>query len=272
MITDGSLRIPHSLNGGVGDINQLVKRWNHRAMIDIASDRENYVNGDIKFLFEYSGFRNSRRPTLSTIQRRNIPRHVPVVLAESTIDKAAREVGDLFDKHLRGNPCVVSGWDKKLVLIEDVEFVDEREIFIPARLTMGFQIEKNLIEGWRDPIGESRLYGFIKPCLGFTKGKLQPPSFLVGSCKGGHDVPIGVIESGAEVVNGISANDCGPVYDGCVSFCEGGALSSLCIRFENVGERSLFLEQYVQLVDVFRGPMNLETSAIGHRNETPNVM
>lgn len=135
MITDCSLSIPHDLDSRTGDINQLVKRWNYRAMIDVASDRENYVNGDIKFLFEYSGFRNSRRPTLSTIHRRNVPRYVPIVLAEATIDKTARKVGDLFDKHLRGNPCVVSSWDKKLVLIEDVEFVDEREIFIPARLT-----------------------------------------------------------------------------------------------------------------------------------------
>lgn len=211
-------------------------------MIDVTSDCENYVNRDIKFLFEYSGFRNSRHPTLSTIHGRNVPRHVSVVLAEATIDKAAREVWDLFDKYLRGDLCVVSSWDKKLVLIEDVELVDEREIFIPARLTMGLQIEKNLIEGWRDPFGESRLYCFIKPCLGFTKGKLQPLFFLVGSGKGGHDVPIGMIESGTEIVNGISANDCSPVYNGFVSFCEGGALPSLCIRFENVGERSLFLE------------------------------
>jgi hypothetical protein len=34
----------------------------------------------------------------------------------------------------------------------------------------------------------------------------------------------------------------------------------------------LFLEQYVQLVDVFRGPMNLESGAISHGNKTPNLL
>lgn len=102
MIADGYLSIPHDMNGGTGDINQLVKRWNHRAKEDGTSDRENYINGDIKFLFKYSGVRNSRRPTLRTIHGRNVPHYVPVVLAKATIDKTAREVGDLFDQHLRG--------------------------------------------------------------------------------------------------------------------------------------------------------------------------
>ena len=272
MVTDGSLSIPHGTNGETGDINQLLKRWNHRAKVDRTSDCENYVNGDIKFLFEYSGFGNSRRPALRTIHRWNVPRYVPVVLAEAAIDKPARKIWNLFNQHLRGNPCVVSGWDKKLVLVEDIEFVDEREIFIPSRLTMGFQIEKSLIEGWRNSIGESRLYGFIKPCLGFTERELQPLSFPVGGGNRGHDFPIGMIESGTEIVDGVATNNSCPVYYGFVSFCEGGALSGLCIRFENISERSLFLEQYVQLVDVFRGPMNFESSAISHENKTPNVM
>ena len=85
-----------------------------------------------------------------------------------------------------------------------------------------------------------------------------------------HDFPIRVIESGAEVVNNIPTNKCGPVYDGLVSFCEGGALSSLCICFENVGERALFQEQYAQLVDVFRGPMNLEACTVSHEDNATN--
>lgn len=259
----------HDAHGSYGNINQLVERWNHRAKVDSTGDRENYIHGDIKFLFEYSGFRNLRGTPLTPVHRRNVPRYVSVVLAEATINKPLWKVGDLFDKHLGGKPCVISGWDKKLVLVEDVKFVDEREKFIPSRLTMGFQIEKRLIESWRYPIGESCLYGFIKPCLGFAKGELQVSPFLVRSNDGRCNFPVGVIESGAEVVDNISANKRCPVYDGFVSFCEGGALSSLCICFENVGERATFLEQCVQLVDVFRGPMNLESCAIGH--EAPNV-
>lgn len=156
------------------------------------------------------------------------------------------------------------------MLVEDVELVDEREIFISTRLTVGFQIEENLIEGWRHPIGESRLYGFIKPCLGFTERELKPPSFLLCGCVRRNDVPIGMIQSSAEIVNGITTNNGCPVYDRFVSFCEGRALSGLCICFENIGERTLFLEQYVQLVDVFRGTMNLESGAISHGYKTPN--
>lgn len=171
MIT--ALSIPNDLDSGTCDINQLVKRWNNKAMIDITCDRENYVNGNIKFLFEYSGLRDMRRATLRAIHRQNVPRDVPVILAEATINKSSREVWNLFDKRFGGNPCVVSGWDKKLVLVEDVELVNEREKFIPSRLSMGFQVENGLIEGWRDPIGESLLYGFIKPCLGFAVGELD---------------------------------------------------------------------------------------------------
>lgn len=129
------------------------------------------------------------------------------------------------------------------MLVENVELVDEREIYIPAKLTVRLQIEKELIKGWRDPIGESRLYGFIKPYLGFTEGELQPPSFLISIGKRRHDFPIGVIESRAKVVDGITTNDCCSVYDGFVSFGEGGTLSSLCICFEHVDERSLLLKQ-----------------------------
>jgi len=266
MIT--ALSIPDDLDSGTRDINQLVKRWNDRAMIDITCDRENYVNGNIKFLFEYSGFRDTRRATLRAIHRRNVPRNVPVILAEATINKPSREVWNLLDKRFGGKPCVVSGWDKKLVLVEDVELVDERDKFIPSRLSMGFQVEKGLIEGWRDPIGESLLYGFIKPCLGFAVGELDILPFPVSGGDRRDNYPVGVIESGTEIVNNVAANKRCPVNDGFVSFSEGGALSSICICFENVGERALFLEQCIQLVDVFRGPMNLEHRAISH--ETPN--
>lgn len=268
-ITNDSLCIPHNLNGGGCNVNHLVKRWNHRARIDITSDSENYTNGDIKFLFEYSSFRNPRLPTLRTIHGRNAPCYVPVILAESTIDNAARKVGNLFDEHLRGKPCVVSGWDKKLVLVDDVELVDEREKFIPSRLRMGLQVEKGLIEGWRDPIGESLLYGFIKPCLGFAVGELDALSFPFSSGPGGGDYPIGMIESGTKIVNNVADDKCGPVNNGFVSFSERGAVSSICICFENIRERATFLEQCAQLVDVFRGPMNLEQCAIDH--EKPNV-
>lgn len=78
-----------------------------------------------------------------------------------------------------------------------------------------------------------------------------------------------MIESGTEIVNNVATNKRCTVNDGFVSFSKGGALSCICICFENVRERAPFLEQCVQLLDVFRGPMNLEHRAISH--EPPNV-
>lgn len=135
---------------------------------------------------------------------------------------------------------------------------------------MGFQIEKSLIKGWRDLIGKSLLYGFNKPYLGFAEGKLYIRNFPISDGKRRNDVPIGMIKRRAKVVNCITQNYSSPIYDGFISFCEGGTLSCLCICFENIGERSLFLEQHVQLVDVFRGTLNLEIGAIFHGNKTPN--
>jgi len=92
--------VHNNVNSSLRDINKLVERWNHRAKVNRICDCENYINGDIKFLFEYSGIRNIRRKKLTPIHRRDVPNHVPVVLAEAAIDKSSGEIWNLLDKHL----------------------------------------------------------------------------------------------------------------------------------------------------------------------------
>lgn len=259
MSSNGNLKssISHNTDSRLDYVNELVKSWNHRSKVSTTCDRENYINGDIKFLFEYAGRGNFQLPTLLSVYGRDVPTYVSMVLAEVAIDQTGRKIRNLFSDNITGKPCIISGWDQKLVLVDDVELVEEREKFVPTRLTVGFQVENGLIEGWGDPIGESLLYSFIKPCLGFAKGELQKLPFIFSGGERRNDVPISVVESGAEVVNNISANKCGSIYNRFISFCKSGALSDLCICFENIGERTSFIEQYVQLVDVFRGPINL---------------
>jgi hypothetical protein len=48
--TASGLSASHDRDSRFGNINELVERWNHRAEISRRTDRENYINGDIKFL------------------------------------------------------------------------------------------------------------------------------------------------------------------------------------------------------------------------------
>jgi hypothetical protein len=66
-----------------------------------------------------------------------------------------------------------------------------------------------------------------------------------------------VIESRAQIMNHVSANDRRLIYDGFVVFGEGGSLAGLGVCLDNVGEGAIFAEQFVQIYDVFRGPINL---------------
>ena len=143
------------------------------------------------------------------------------------------------------------------MFVENIELLNEVEKSVPSIFTVGFQVEKSLIEGWGDPIGESILYGFIKPCGGFAKGELNFSSFSVRVGERRDNSPVGVVKGGSEVMDGISTNECCPFYNGFVLFGINGALTGICICFDDIGKRALFAEKFVQLDDAFRGPINL---------------
>ncbi|MFM9836141.1 MAG: hypothetical protein ACKVOA_08565, partial [Methylophilaceae bacterium] len=100
--------ISNDTNSDSGNINELVKRWNHSAKVGRTCDRKNYINGYIKFLYEYAGIRNLSSSSLLSIHGLDVPSYVPIVLAEAAIDNSSGKIWDLFDNHIRRKPCVIS--------------------------------------------------------------------------------------------------------------------------------------------------------------------
>lgn len=240
----------HHVNSDPCDINQLVERWNNWARIALCADYENYLNGNRKFLFEWHASGNAGIDT---------PNDIPIVLAEShSAHEAGREVGDLSLKRFGGNPCVVARWNEQSMLVNGVHGIDQTEKFVSSKITIGLQVHHRLEESGGHPIGESVLYGFVKPCLGFAEGELHSSFLLRGLGKRRNDLPVRMIERGLKVVDGISGNQSRLVYDGFVLFGVGGALTGLVICCDDVDEGSFIAEEFVQLKDVFRGPIDLE--------------
>jgi hypothetical protein len=247
--------ISQNADSRAGDIDELVQRWNHRATVWSCSDRENYINGDVKFFFEYRGCSKARHDALGWGQGHDIPNNIPTILAEPH-SASERKVRNLRDDHVARYPCVISRWNKELVSVEYIRLMDEVEKFISAKLTVRFQVNKSLKEGWGDPLGQSVLYGYVKPCGGFTERELDVPQ-LPFLDQRGDDIPVGMIQGATQVVDRVSTDHSGGFNDGFVLFGERGALAGLCICFKDVGERAFFAEQFVQLDDVFRCPINL---------------
>ena len=97
----------------------------------------------------------------------------------------------------------------------------------------------------------------------------QKPSGVRGNASAAKaDITIaacqGVVECATEVVDDVSADHGRLIYNGFVLFNRCGTLSGLCVCPNDVGERRCFAEKFVKLLEVFRGPINLEQCAICH--------
>ena len=238
-----------------GDIDHLVQHWNHRSRVMSRPDRENYLNGDIEFLFDYAVDApiNTESEAWDSTHR---PSNIPFVLAER-IHTVHRKIGDLLPDDIAGQRYVVCRWNQEPVFVNDVHLMDEIEELVPARLTVGLQSLKCLEEGWRDPIGHSLLNSSIKPCGGFTKGKLYLSLLFGVSYSGGDNIPVSMVESSPEIVNSVTTDDSHFIYDGFVLFRKRGMLAGFCVALKDVGEGPFFLKEGVYFNDVFRGPINL---------------
>ena len=106
-------------------------------------------------------------------------------------------------------------------------------------------------------MGHSLLKGTLEVFSIFGEGKLNIPLVRCADIRRNY-LPVRMIESATEIVDGI-ADDNGCIgYNGFVLFGERGAVAGLCVAFKNVGERSMFAEQSVKIADVFRGPINFQ--------------
>lgn len=258
----------HGADDGSCHVHEHVDRWNVRAVSSRRSDAENYVDGDIKLLFEYAPVASSRKPgqgNAITNGGVGFPTNIAVIVAERELS-APREVRQLASDHLAGQTCVISRWNELPVLVPRVLMVEQVEQLVPSRLTVGSEIHDEGEELWRHPVGKSVLHGFLKPCRRLGKRELNISLAAGFGYRRRHDLPIGMIERGAKPVKGVAAYKRDFIYDGFVLFGERGALAGVGICFDDIREGALFAEQLVKLSDVFSGPINLErsTAKFGH--------
>jgi hypothetical protein len=244
-------------------IDHLIEGWNNWSHISQRSDAENYFNGDIKFALEYI---ERGRFNLSELRGfgSGVEKPIKSAIAErcSLFDLKGKIGGDSLDL-IAGKQYVVIRWNQKPVLINDVHFMGKREKLVPSRFTMWAEPHQSAPKSCSCPIGESVLHSSLKSVCFFSEGELNRSQFSA-SAEGRNDLPIGMIEGGPNIMSDIPGYQTGAVYDGFVLFGENSAFSGAGICFEDNGERSRFIEKFVKLRDVFRGPVNFEKCAVCH--------
>lgn len=247
----------HGVKNAMDYVDQLVEGWNDWASKVRLSDYENYLNGDIKFLFEYACGRWTDSAEIGGIDILGAPTHIPVALAECAIDEHNGEIRDLMSYNFVGNPCVVSYWGQRSMLFRGIDFVDQVEKFVPSSFAVGFESDYGVKETLTYPMGESVLRGYVKPIRSFAERELDIFPFPLLSGERRNNLPVGMVKRRMQVMDNITGNHSNAVYDGFVLFCERGALAGLCICFEDVGEGTFFADKFVKLADVFRSPIDL---------------
>lgn len=259
-----SNRFSNDVDRRSSDLHQLVERWNHWSHASMASDCENYINGDVQFLFEFEHPAGQDLPEGRAIHISACPRDIDLSSTHAKIMHVGREVRH-HSPNVRARQCfVVCRWDGKPVLVEAIEAVEKIEKFVPSIFRMGLQVDKSPKKAGRDPIGQSVLHAFLKPCSGFTKRELDSPLVLFAGSERRDDRPVSLIEGSPQVLNDICDNGDGVIYDGFISFGAQGTLTGLCVRLDDITKWALFLEKLVKLIDVFRGPISFSQSVIRH--------
>lgn len=131
---------------------------NELAIRTSRSDRENYVDGNAQFLFEYAAGGDESFEGVCD-GRKKRPTEIPIILAEPNNPAGPkRKVQRLRAQDVEGQAGVICRWDQEPVLIGDVQFMDQVEEFIPARLTVRFEVCDRVDEPLTHPWGQSVCY------------------------------------------------------------------------------------------------------------------
>lgn len=231
-------------------IDHGVERGNHLAHVLGRSDFDNYVNGDINLAFEYE---------ISLKERKGLdsPDEVPMILAAPDFTVEPGEVRYLASDHVTGDAFVFTYWGRKPMAVPGSEIMDGIEKLVPSMFSVRLQLQDCLVECVRNPMGQSVLHGFVKPCFGFAERELDIVLSPARTYEGRDDFPVSVVEGSSKPLNGTIGNVGHFTYYGYVAFSKDGALTGLLIRFDDVSEGALFAENFGKLVDVFRSPINL---------------
>jgi hypothetical protein len=247
-----------NIDDGVRDIDKLVERWNNHHRRMPRTDLENYLNGDIDLVFEYSVRREPESAPTEHARKTELPYDVPVVAAKvhdriGMDGTVGRELLDCFS----GQVCVLSRWNERTVLVRHIECMNEIEKLVPSLFAVGLEPHYCIEKLWTNPVGQSVLHGFLKPCSGFRDWELDRSPLSVGLGEGEHNGCVSMIERGSQIMDGVAANYSEFLYDGFVFFGSDGTPAGSCICFKDIAEGTLFAQRLVKLSDVFRGPINL---------------
>lgn len=264
-LTAGRLALPEALHVADNSLyksHQLLKRWDQWQGRANVGDLKNYIDGNIEFLFEYATKGQSWQAKAVPDGWAQRPDHISATLTDRHRASDARgEVGDELAKIVGIDSTVICRRNQRAVLVRGVPVVEQIEQLVPTRFTVWPKANDEGKELWGNPVGQSVFHSFLKPCGRLGKGKLDSLSAPLVSGEGRDEFPIGVVERGPERLQDITADQGGLIYNGFVLFSVGGTLIGLCVCFEDVAEGLLFTEQFVDLSDVFRGPVDLETGA-----------
>lgn len=119
----GALGAPKLEDGRPDHIHELVEGWNYGARVRERRDRENYVNGDVEFLFEYGIVDAFRAPHLAAHGGKGLPDYVPLVVAKRILTSEGK-IGDEGAHHCAGKFLIIARWNQELVLVRNVEPLD----------------------------------------------------------------------------------------------------------------------------------------------------
>lgn len=247
-------------------IDQCVKRGNYWSHIFQRSDAENYIEGNIKFAFEYMERWNFDVAKFFGFYGHKWPLKCAIAERCSAVNLEG-ESGRKLPDYIASQSYVIIRWNQQPVLVNNIHLIDEVEKIVPSRFTMWPQIEHPTIRSCPGILGKSLLYGFCKPVCFSSKGKLDFSLGVGRNAMGRNNVPIGMVERRTEIVNDISGDQTCIVYDGLVLFRPQNTLLGFGIGFDNKDEGSRFAEKFAKLGDVFRGPINLEKCAVCHGEE-----
>lgn len=248
-------------NNLIGDIDKLVKRWNRKHGATIASALEAYIDGDIDLLFEYPVRGDALHCPVIQCERLAGPREVPSVLrnADARVCREPwEEVGNLLTHFTNHNFKVIADRYQGRVFIGIVDGTHEVEKLVASRFTVGFERQDGRMELWADLVGESISAGFVEPCSGFRKWKLDSPLFSRADGIRENHRGISVVDCGSQILDGIATPNHKSVHYGFVAFGKRGSPTGFGISLKDVTEGSFFRENFGNIRDVFRGPINLE--------------
>lgn len=250
---DSPLKARKFTKGGFDGFRQRIERWHEGPHGGFRRFAYDYLHGDREVILLNS---QVACPSGRTIGARELPDKVATGIsacAKVSGDwKIGRELADDLSRKL----CVVGGWDGQYVLVHDVEFLEQDEVFVPSRIRFEtFERSPNLFGGLVYlSLMKSVLHCLFRPVLG--ERKLDLP-VVEGIAVGGNQLEDPMIESRPQIVDRIANYDADLGYDGIVSFNADGAFTRIVIGFESVAERAAFLDKSVGFGDVLLGPLNL---------------